>query len=149
MNVLKWWSVPSSPTSYKTHKGTSVKPAMRCRVIWAHTSQMNPFEFYHYALSFQTRESVYEDVIRRADISQDKDLHLLLWSACWESVGAGRPGRLESVCKDLLPWHLLRADEDGSAGREVAKVNWLEKRGRKRLNHSTNWQSKRQMCIFH
>lgn len=51
-------------------------------VTWAHKSQMNPFEFYHYALSFQTRESVYEDVIRRADVSQDKDLHQLLWSAC-------------------------------------------------------------------
>jgi len=31
------------------------------------------------------------------------------------------------VSVELMPWCLLRADEDGSAGREGTKVNGLEK----------------------
>lgn len=33
------------------------------------------------------------------------------------------------VCEELMSWYPLRADEDGSAGREVTKVNGLEKEG--------------------
>jgi len=94
---------------------------MRCKLAWVHKSQTNPskFIFYYHAFSFQTREPV----IRRADVSQDEDLHLhASLSACWELVVAG-------VSVELMPWCLLRADEDGSAGREVTKVNGLEKEG--------------------